>query len=104
MIPEPYELVLLALAAFRVWKLVADDRILDRPRDWLIARMGGDSPRAVYWSDFLVCPWCAGFWITLAWWGAWYAWPDAVIVAVPWAISAVVGLLGSLYYSHLSGE
>jgi Protein of unknown function (DUF1360) len=49
-------------------------------------------------GTLLECPWCAGFWITLAWWGAWQLWPfGTAIAAVPLAASAIVGLLG--YFS-----
>jgi len=101
-IPEPWTFALLALAAFRIWKLIADDRILDRPRDWVLGHI--DVKRGgTYWSDFLTCPWCAGFWIVLAWTVAWWIEADTLVVAVPFAISAVVGLLGTAYYA-VSGE
>ena len=92
-IPAPWEFALLALAVFRVWKLIGDDAVLDRPRDWLLTRLGdrwGD------WANyFITCPWCAGAWIVLAWWLAWLAFPyEAVVVAVPFALSAAVGYLG----------
>lgn len=104
-VPEPWVFALLALAAFRIWKLVADDRILDRPRDWLLGKMTTPH-RQDYWGDFLVCPWCAGFWIsgiTLAVYLEVFAsWPDEteeiVAAVVVWfAISAIVGSLGTLY-------
>ena len=60
LVPEPYELVLLALAAGRAWKIVGDDRILERPRDWLLGKLT-EGHRQDYWGDFPVCPWCAGF-------------------------------------------
>lgn len=97
--PTWYGLALLALAAFRCWKLVGDDVILDRPRGWAVratkrkwGNAGGD-----YLVALLECPWCAGFWISLAWWGGFELSPHwATIVAVPFAISALVGLLGHL--------
>lgn len=103
-VPEPWAFILLAFAAFRVWKLVADDRILDRPRDWLLGKMT-DSDRQDYWGDFLVCPWCAGWWIsTGVVWVSWLIFPtEAVVLAVPWALSAVVGSLGTLYFA-LTGD
>lgn len=101
---SPWEFVLLALAAFRVWKLIADDEILDRPRDWIIERI--DLGRGqTKWQDFIICPWCAGFWISglmlaiyLATLGSW---PDSVgagvaDVGVWFALSAAVGLLARL--------
>ena len=72
-----------------MWKLIGDDAVLDRPRDWALARVSET------WDYFISCPWCAGAWITLAWWAAWLAWPHgAVVVAVPFALSAAVGYLG----------
>ena len=99
MIPSPLALFVLALAAFRLWKLAADDAILKTPRSWLVGARGGLSeplwftrPRVEEW---LVCPWCAGFWCALGWYGAWLLWPHGVMyAAVPFAVSAAVGLLG----------
>ena len=88
-VPDWYELILLALAAFRTWKLVGEDTILDRPRAFVVKR-GGE-----YVETLLECPWCAGFWISLGWWGAFLLWPHgSIVAAVPLAISALVGLLG----------
>lgn len=85
MIPDWWEFILLALAAFRCWWLIANDKILDKPRDWVLARISAD--------EFVECPWCAGAWITLAWWGAWVAWDETVYAAVPFALSAAVAIL-----------
>jgi hypothetical protein len=88
-IPAPYELTLLALAAFRLFWLVGEDAIFDRPRNWL-----SDNGQRDYVELFLTCPWCAGFWISLGVWVAWLGLDDwAVMVAVPFAISALVGSL-----------
>lgn len=101
---------ILALASFRLWKLVADDRILDRPRDWLLDQVVGHrgEKSGIYWSDFLRCPWCAGFWITLVVYAVallgpldWHGWIDGVLVVL--AVSAVVGLGGMIYFA-ISGE
>lgn len=90
-VPSWYELLLLALAAFRTWRLIARDTILDRPREWILAQP------ARRWRDhletWLECMWCQGFWQSLAWWGAWQVWPRATLVAAaPWAISALLAL------------
>lgn len=87
-IPNWYELALLALAAWRVFQLLSDDEILERPRKWALDRLSD------YWDTFLVCPYCAGFWIGVLWWLAWLVWPyETLVVAVPWAISA--GVIGA---------
>lgn len=89
-VPGWWAFVLLALAAFRVFRLVAEDTILDRPRDRLTHRLGEKS------ELFVVCPWCLGFWITVGWWFAWLIWPHAtLVVATPWALAAAVGLVAS---------
>lgn len=91
-IPEPWIFALLALAAFRVWKLLAEDTILDRPRAWLI--------RSEKASEFLSCMWCAGGWCALLTWLAWLAWPHGVAVAaVPFALSAAVGVIAAVLES-----
>lgn len=95
--PSWYGLVLLALAAFRTWKLVGEDTILDAPRAWFIYwwRSRVSAKAAEYVRDLLECPWCAGFWISLLWWGAYELWPHgSLIAATPLALSALVGILG----------
>ena len=87
-VPDWYALLLLALASYRTWKLLAEDTILDAPREYVCKRIGKMRP-------FLTCPWCAGFWIVLAWWGAWQAWPHGTLIAATvMALSALVGVLG----------
>lgn len=104
-IPGWWESLLLALAAYRIFRLLAEDTILDRPRraalrldaEW---QNDDDDPGPRYrqeWGLFLTCPYCAGFWIALAWWLAWLLWPHAtVLVAVPWALSAVVAFFAKV--------
>lgn len=97
-VPEPYALILLALASFRVWRLLAWDTILGPYREWLIGRSdGGSRPLIVgrryrqTLDEFAHCPWCLGFWVTVAWWVAWLCTDYTLVAAVPWAISALVG-------------
>lgn len=78
MIPSPWELVLLGLSVFWTWKLLSDQKILDGPREWLVARF--PAKRRDGFVDFLHCPWCFGFWITLGWWGAWQLFPHPTLV------------------------
>jgi Protein of unknown function (DUF1360) len=100
-VPSWLAFVLLALAAFRTYRLLGRDTILDRPRAWLVGlphgwQEGDDIPDGYRegLAMFLTCAWCAGFWITLAWWLAWVASPHwTTVVAVPWALAAVVALV-----------
>lgn len=100
--PAHTTLLVDALAVWRLWRLAAHDSILDRPRDqlrdWAFrrAREAGRTgiPPTV---TLLACPWCLGFWLSLA----------AVItrryLPAAWnvirdiaAISSLVGLLDTL--------
>lgn len=109
MIPEPWQFVLLALIAFRVWRLLAEDDILERPRRRLLRLSrewadGDPIPRGYRneFALFLTCPWCLGAWVSLAMYVVWVATlgegpdsvSDVVIGAGVWfALSASVGLI-----------
>lgn len=104
-IPGWWQFALLALAAYRTFRLIAEDTILERPRRAILRldpgwEEEGDPTGPDYraeWGFFITCPYCAGFWISLAWWGAWLLWPHAtVLVAVPWAIGAVVAFFAKV--------
>lgn len=108
-IPNWYEAVLLALAAWRTFQLIAFDDILDRPRRHVTAlgkewQEDGDKVPDNYrlsLADFITCPYCAGFWITGLWWGAWQAWPhETLVVAALLALHA--GMIGA--HKILSSE
>lgn len=75
----------MGLAAWRVWHLIAKDDITERPRVWALERLDDK------WDDFIECPFCAGFWISLGWVGAYVLWPEgAVWAALPFALNSVV--------------
>ncbi len=96
--PDWWEAVLLALAAWRVYHLIAFDTILDGPRNLLCGlpwawKDSDPVPRSyrARLGDFIQCPYCMGFHVSLAWWGAFQCSPKwSVILATPWAISAAL--------------
>jgi len=101
-VPNWYELGLLALAAWRVFHLVAFDDILDRPRRYVTRlapgwKQEGDATGENYregLANFLTCPFCMGWWMAIAWWVAWLVFPtETMFVAVPFAISS--GVIGA---------
>lgn len=102
-VPDLWTMILLGLASYRIYRLISMDTILDTTRAKLL-RLGdwreGQPVPASYRSgigDFLTCPWCLGFWLALGWWGAWQFWPHAtLVVAAPFVISALVGLVAKL--------
>jgi hypothetical protein len=87
--------VVYTLAGARITRLVAADKITERPRNAILRRLP-DGSLAAY---LLACRWCAGFWISLpvaavAWWWPWHWW--SIVPALALAISYVTGLLGSI--------
>lgn len=98
MIPSPLVLLVLALAAFRLFRLAAHDEF--PPVAWARDRILGahiHTGRAATFdrpllADWLLCPWCSGAWYSAGWYGAWLLWPHGCLyAAVPFAISAAVG-------------
>jgi hypothetical protein len=101
--PDWWVALLLFGGAFRVYRLIAKDVILDRPRAFLLGlgewRPGTPTPATYreHLAEFVTCPWCMGLWVTLGWWLAWQQWPHAVtVVSVPLAINTAVGLVAKL--------
>lgn len=96
MTPDWYTFVLLSLASYRVWRLIASDDATYRLRAWLVRwdeNVG--VPRRPYVAEWLYCPWCSGAWWTLGWFAAWWLWHDVTVIAAVFAASAVVGLIRS---------
>lgn len=90
-VPSWWQFTLLALAAFRVTRLIGWDTITET---WRKRMVKGNRRRHKYALKLLTCAWCIGLWVSLAWWAAWLPWPHAtLLLATPWAISSVVGLV-----------
>ena len=96
LVPSWWGLALLGLAAYRTWRLLAEDSILDKPRLRLYQRIRKES-----FVDFLECPWCSGAWCAIAWYMLWW-WEGNTVLAIAsiFALSAVVGLIPSLLNQH----
>lgn len=93
------ELVLTALligvAGFRLWRIIARDTITEPLRAPLIKH--SDNRMMAWLLDLILCPWCAGFWITGLLTIAvdlHYRWPGIEPILVWFAASAVCGFLG----------
>ena len=83
-------LIVLALAVYRITRLIVLDTIFDRPRDWA-------SQKAIWLETLVTCPWCAGFWISLAATILYALSPTVSFwLFLPFALSAVTGLLSRL--------
>lgn len=104
----PLELLLLALAAYRSTRFVLTDSVTNGFREWWYIRF--PPPHLVVeakqddeWlaltphplGTLFSCSYCLGFWFSLAWSAAYWAWPVPVTyAALPLALSVVVGKLG----------
>lgn len=102
-VPGPWAFALAALAVHFAFYLLSESRLLERPREWLLERL--DSEEA---ELFVVCPWCLGFWLSVAAWAAWLALPHggtdqgwALGLAVPLALACSVALIATVR-EHLS--
>lgn len=98
-IPDWWTFALLALAAYRLWSLLAEDDLTSELRlqavTWVERKTNQQRADALY--DFATCPWCCGWWIALGWWLAYQLWEHATVaVAVPFALSVGVGALASV--------
>lgn len=81
-------LLVLALCVYRVTKLIVDDTIADPPRNWVFTH----APEKVV--ELVQCPWCSSFWVGMGATVSYLLWPETtVLLALPWALSAVAGLL-----------
>ena len=82
--------VILALASYRITRLVIEDEIADRPRNWLFKKIKPGS----FFDTLLTCYWCLGFWVSVLVVGLYWAFPDVTPwILAPFALSALVGLI-----------
>lgn len=89
-------LTVYVLAVMRLTRLVNADTILDPARIRLARRFGPESALL----EFLGCPWCVGFWLSLA--AAPVAvgvlgWPWWLSVPVALACSQIIGMVSPLF-------
>lgn len=86
--------ILSIVAIYRITALIIDDRVFDRPRDWIHRNLTGK------WIDvpyLITCYWCLSFWVGLV--------CLPLMLFLPWlwfplsfvlTASAVSGILGSV--------
>ena len=93
-------LVMYVLVAARLTRLVNYDTVLDPVRLWLArrisaARREGGVSRWTLAADFMSCPWCVGFWMSVFLAPAVIlilGWPWWTLAALPFAASHLVGI------------
>lgn len=107
-IPDWWQFLLLALAGYRLTRLVGWDVITRPARESLVGRYEEGSGKEARDSErgkklrgyrrkldeFIHCPFCMGFYVSLALWLCWVWQPHWTLVAMtPFAVNAVVGLV-----------
>lgn len=87
-------IVIHSLAAYRLTRLITHDSLppVKRMREYVLDRWG-DNP----WSELADCPWCMGFWVSVGVTILASTPADTVWrwVAVPLAMSAIIGLIAN---------
>lgn len=81
-----------AFAGARLTRLIAQDAIFDRPREWFTLRT--DGTRAEPLGYLVNCPWCVGVWV-----GAGLAVGIALFHGSPWFGWPII----ALYLAQLAG-
>lgn len=95
MVSPGVALLVLALAAWRTYSLLADDEILDGPRGWLTVTKEGEVRERLV--DFIACPRCFGFWVALSWALAYAVSQEVTFwAALPFALSGALVLIDRL--------
>ena len=88
--PSPFEAVLLALAAWRVWYLIAHDDLTERPRRYIT-----DGRQKL--TEFIECPYCLGAWVAGAWVVAFAVCPEGTMwTALVFALAAAPVILNHM--------
>ena len=112
--------LIVALGVYSITRLISIDSIIDRQRTWLFDRFPPDGyqtknrpnpKRCTFISsgdhyyvtkghklgELISCPWCMGFWVSLAVFAAFIAWPVGTTFAlVPLALRVIPGMIESL--------
>lgn len=106
-LPTWWEFGLAALAVYRLFHLIAEDTILDKPRYWVLRlgwnwMEGQDIPKEYReeWGIFLQCKWCLGFWLSGLATGVYCMFVDWIgvlsLIVVWFALSASVALIATV--------
>lgn len=81
--------ILIGMASYRIWRLIAEDSITEAPREWVLARM----PEKI--DEMVRCSWCLGTWLAFG-----VTW--AVDVAVGLRLPVLVGLAAAVVVGWLA--
>jgi hypothetical protein len=90
---DPFTFVILALAAFRITRLITTDRIFDSLREKIWNKF---PPNRVNVGYLITCDWCTSIWVAPIVIFSYVLVPSVVfVVSLVLATSAVVGFLAA---------
>jgi len=82
---------LLALATYRIGKLIIEDVIFEKIREKIFKKFPPESTKTGY---FFTCYWCTSLWVATLLTVGYILVPSVMlIISLPLALSAVVGIL-----------
>ena len=84
------EYAILGLATYRITRLFTRDTILNSFRNWWWKKFPPEKHPLGY---LLTCEWCLSFWVASLLFGCYMINTVTVLVAAPFALSAIAGLL-----------
>lgn len=87
---SPFEFIILALATYRVTRLVTRDVIMDSFRNWFWKKWSPEESKLGY---LLTCEWCLSIWVASLFYISAMITSVTIAVAGVFALSAVAGLL-----------
>jgi len=87
---DALSLIVLALATYRITRLMTTDIIFDTPRNLFWKKFPPETSKLGY---LFTCEWCLSIWVASLLFISAMLSTVVVIVAVPFALSAITGLL-----------
>lgn len=92
MIPSPFEFIILALATYRLTRLIIEDRILDAPRNALFRKI----PPSTQFGYLFTCYHCLSMYVGTFVFLCYTIVPTAtILVACVLALSAITGYIST---------
>jgi hypothetical protein len=92
MLLEPLTFVILALAAFRVTRVITTDTVFESIREKIWKKF----PPSKGFGYLITCDWCTGFYVSIAFVVAYLLVPVIVyVVSLVLSISAIIGILAN---------
>jgi hypothetical protein len=92
LVNQPFLLLILSLAGFRITRLITQDTITEPIRNAIWNKF----PPSTQIGYLFTCNWCTGFWVALLVFISWVVAPEAtIVVSLVLSISTIIGLISA---------